>query len=172
MSLIVEDGSGAADSNAYVSLSDCAEYCAARGLTFPTSPSSEGEQAIIRATAAIDAKYRSRFPGTKVNGRSQALQWPRTGAEDADGEEIADDEIPQEIINATCEAAARELAEAGSMLPDLERGGQIKSLKAGSVAIEYGGAAPATTTFQVIDGILSGLLGAQTAGFIATSVRG
>lgn len=169
--LVVEDGTGKADANAYVSLSDCADYCAARGLSFPSSPSEPGEQAIIRATAAIDAKYRARFPGSKLNGRAQALQWPRTGAYDADDEEISSDEIPIEIVMATCEAAVREMEEAGSMMPDLERGGDIRSLKAGSVAIEYSGAAPATTTFSIIDGILAPLLGSAQASFVASSVR-
>lgn len=171
MTLIVEDGSGLADANAYVSMDDCAEYCAARGLTFPSSPSAPGEQAIIRATAAIDARYRTRFPGTKVNGRAQPLQWPRTGAYDSDGEEIASDEIPQEIVHATCEAAVREMAEPGALMPDLERGGQISAMTAGSVSLKYSGSAPATTTFSIIDGILSGLLGSPSASFIATSVR-
>lgn len=176
MSLIVEDGTIVEGANSGLSVADADAYHAARGNTdwtsVPSSPDQEKAAALIRATAAIDAKYRSRFPGTKVAGRDQGIQWPRTDAYDADGNEIASDEIPQEYKDAIAEAALRELVEAGSMLPDLERGGQIKSLRAGSVAIEYGGAAPATTTFTVIDGILSGLLGTQTASFIATSVRG
>jgi hypothetical protein len=57
--------------NAYVSVDDCATYCTDRGLTFGASPTTTGEQAIIRASAAIDGLYRDRFPGFKRNGRSQ-----------------------------------------------------------------------------------------------------
>lgn len=172
MALVVEDGSGIDGANSYVSVSDASSYAVARGLTFPTSPASTAEAALIRATAAIDATYRSRFPGQRVSGRDQALEWPRKYAGDAEGNPIAEDEIPQEIINATIEAAVRELAEPNSMMPDLERGGQVKSIKAGSVAIEYGGNATARTAFTLIDGILAGLLGAPQPSFVGMAVRG
>lgn len=172
MALNVETGAGAGTSDAYVSVADCATYATARGLTFPTSPAGPAEAAIIRATAAIDAMYRARFSGQRLNGRAQALEWPRKYASDAEGNPIAEDEIPQEIINATCEAAVRELATPNSMLPDLERGGGIRSLKAGSVAIEYAGNASARTTFTAIDGILSGLLGTASLPWIGQAVRG
>ena len=172
MSIVVEDGSGVAGANSYVAVDDCKAYCDARGLTFSASPTAEGEQALIRATQAIDAMYGARYPGYRTNGRDQSLQWPRAEATDAEGEEIADDEIPQEIIDATCEAAVRELATPGSMMPDLERGGRIQSLQAGSVAITYGSNAEAVTTFQTIDGVLAGLLGSPVASFVGRAVRG
>lgn len=172
MALVVEDGTGKEDADSYVELADAVAYAAARGLTFPASPAGPAEAALIRATAAIDATYRARFPGQRTNGRAQSLEWPRKYAGDAAGEPIADDEIPQEVINATCEAAVRELSSPNSMMPDLERGGQIKSLQAGSVAIEYGSNATAQTTFSLIDGILSSLIGGGNGGLFATAVRG
>ena len=172
MGVNVEDGSGLPDADSYVSLEDAAEYAAARGLTFPDSPAGPAEAALIRATAAIDATYRSRFPGQRANGRAQALEWPRKYAGDAEGNPIAENEVPQEVINATCEAAVRELASPNSMMPDLERGGQIKSLQAGSVAIEYGSNATAQTAFTLIDGILAGLIGAGNGGLFGQAVRG
>lgn len=173
MTLVVEDGSGLAEANSYVSMDDCAAYCTARGLTFVTSPSVDGEAALIRATAAIDATYRGRFPGYKASGRSQSLEWPRGQAYDAEGLLIAGDEIPIEIINATCEAAVRELAEPNSMMPDLERGGSVKRLKAGSVEIEYGANAEARTTFTLIGGILSAILsGGSSGGLYGVAARG
>lgn len=173
MTIVVEDGTGVEDANSYVSLDDCAAYCLARGLTFATSPSSLGEQALIRATAAIDSSYRGRFPGYKANFRSQGLEWPRAVAYDAEGDLIPGDEVPVEIVNATCEAAVREFATPGSMAPDLERGGSVKRLKAGSVEIEYGANAMARTTFTVIDGILSAILESGSGGgLFGTAVRG
>lgn len=172
MTIIVEDGSGVTGANSYASVDVCAAYCTARGLAFGTSPTTTGEQALIRATAAIDAKYGPRFPGSRTNGRSQALAWPRVDAVDGEDEDIASDEIPVEIVNAVCEAAVRELASPGSMAPDLERGGGVKSLKAGSVAIEYGANAAAGTTFTVIDGILASLLGAGESVYSAKATRG
>lgn len=170
--LIVEDGSGVDGANGYVTLDECSAYALSHGLTFATSPSTDGETAIIRATTYIDATYRTRFVGYKTNGRDQGLEWPRTGVLDTQYFPIANDEIPIEIKNATCEAAVREFATPESLLADLERGGQIRLLKAGSVEIEYGANAAPITTYRVIDGILSGLLGPASSGFTGIAVRG
>ncbi len=170
--LVTEDGTGVVGANGYVTMDECATYALAHGLTFATSPSSSGETAIIRATAYIDAVYRMRFVGYKTHGRDQVLEWPRTGVLDSQYFPIANNEIPIEIKNATCEGAVREYAVPSSMLPDLERGGSIRMLKAGSVEIEYGANATAITTYRVIDGILGNLLGALGQGFTAQTIRG
>lgn len=171
MTIIVEDGSVVEDANSYASLDDCADYCAARGLTFPSSPSTLGEQALIRATAAIDAIYGGRFPGYKLDGREQSLAWPRGQAYDNESLAISDDAIPGEIFKATCEAAVRELATPNSVLPDLERA--IKNLKAGSVSIEYESNSSSAVTFQLIDGILAPILVTGSGGgLFGVAVRG
>jgi hypothetical protein len=170
MGIIVEDGTGLAGANSYASEDELDTYTDDRAITLATG---DAEAALIRATAAIDAIYGSRFPGYKTNGRDQNLLWPRIYAYDGDGDLIDSDEIPVEIKNATCEAAVRELTTPGSMSPDLERGGGVKRLKAGSVEIEYGSNAEAGTTFSVIDGILSALLGASAmSNMFGKAVRG
>jgi hypothetical protein len=158
MALVVEDGTGLSTAESYVSVADAATYASNHGLTFAASPEAAAEQALRRATQWLDATYGSQFPGTRTNGRSQALQWPRTDATDVEGEEIASDEIPVEIINATIEAAIRELATPGTLTPDLKRGGSIKRVKAGSVEVEYGAGATAMTLFTKIDAVLSSLI--------------
>lgn len=161
MPIVVEDGTGLANANSYASEGTLEVYADNHGVTLATG---DAEAALIRATAAIDATYRGRFPGYKTNGRDQALELPRLAGYDIEGNLLPADEVWTEVVNATCEAAIRELIEPGSMMPDLERGGNIKSLKAGSVAIEYGANATARTTFTVIDGILSGILISGSAG--------
>lgn len=156
MALIVETGAGLADAESYVSIEDCASYAAARGLTFPASPADIAEAALRRATAYIDARYGARFDGCRVHARLQALAWPRTGAIDAEGNIVPSDEVPIEIVHATCEAAVLEFAEPGSLAPTIERG--VKRLKAGPVEIEYGGAGQALSVFPAIDNALAGLL--------------
>ncbi len=170
--MIVEDGTGVALADAYVTLDFCIAYALEHGLTFADSPSTDGESAIVRATQFIDATYRQRFVGYRTHGRDQGLEWPRTGVLDAQYFPVSGNEIPIEIKNATCEAAVREFAVPSSMLADLERGGSIKLLKAGSVEIEYGANASAVTTYRIIDGILSGLLGAIGPTVTATAIRG
>jgi tRNA(Ile)-lysidine synthase TilS/MesJ len=170
--MILEDGTGVEGANAYVTMDEVAEYAEEHGLEWVTSPSDDGETAIVRATTAIDARYRSRYPGYRTNGRSQSLEWPRSEAYDAEEEEIADDEIPQELKDAVCEAAVRELATPHSMMPDTAVGGIEKRIKAGSVEIERFGNAAVGPTFSIIDGILAPLLGTPSASFIGSAVRG
>lgn len=155
MSIIVEDGSGIADANAYTDESTLDNYADDRSITLADG---DAEAALIRASIAIDARYVNSYPGYRKSGREQGLQWPRAAAYDIAGWLIRDDEIPIEIIRATCEAAIRELAEPGVLMPDLERGGQIASIRAGSVGITYASNASARTTFTLIDGILSNIL--------------
>jgi hypothetical protein len=101
------------------------------------------------------------------------MEWPRSDAYDNSDELIAADEIPVEIIQATCEAAVRELADPGAMMPDLERGGGVRRLKAGSVEIEYGANAANQTTFSAISALLSGLLsGGGGGGLFVDAGRG
>ncbi|PWJ88363.1 hypothetical protein C8D77_11185 [Mesorhizobium loti] len=159
MALVVEDGTGLAGANSYVSVADFEAYLDSRATALP---SGDEEGALIRATDFIDGEYRLRFPGKRLLGRTQALEWPRKEAVDQFGEDIDDDEVPVEIKNATCEAAVRELADPGSLSPDLERGGKIKELKAGSVDITYTDGAPAETIFSIIDKALSGIIGKRS----------
>ena len=175
MTLVVEDGDGLEDANSYVSLADAVDYCASHGLTFTISPTGPAEAALVRATAAIDANYSGSFPGYRKAGRDQALQWPRSAAYDAEGWLIPDDEVPIEVINATIEAAVREFAVPNSMMPDLERGGEIQSIRAGSVGITYASGASATTKFTIIDGILENVLnavGGSGGGLFGQTIRG
>lgn len=169
MALILEDGTAPDGANSYADEDTLGTYTDYRAITLAAG---DAEAALIRATVALDATYRGRFGGYRTNGRNQSLEWPRTAAYDAEGNAIAGDEIPVEIINATCEFAIRELIEAGSTMPDLERGGAIKRLKAGSVEVEYAGNAGNATVFQIVDGILAGLLGSPVASFVGRAVRG
>lgn len=171
MSLILEDGTAPAGANSYATETMADDYFDARGNTTWTDSTDDKEAALIRATQAIDALYRGRWPGYRSNFRSQNLEWPRTNAYDTEGNIIDSDEIPQEVIDATCEAAIRELATSGSMIPDLDRGGDIRAITAGSVSIQYGAAAAVTTTFSLIDGILSKIIGAATP-YTVRLVRG
>lgn len=172
MGIIVEDGDGIEDANSYASEDDLGTYSDDRGITLA---SGDAEAALIRATAFIDARYGSSFAGYQKSGRSQGLQWPRSAAYDAGDWLIPEDEVPKEVIQATCEAAIRELTSPNSLMPDLERGGAIQSIRAGSVGITYASNASSKTTFTLIDGILSNVLtgnGGSGGGLFGKVVRG
>lgn len=171
MALIVETGSGASDSESYSSVADCAAYAGNHGLAFPTTDTSACEVSLRKATGWLDARFGRRYPGIRQYGREQRLEWPRSGACDAAGWAIDANLVPHEVIEATCEAAIRELAEPGTLSPDLERGGAIKRLAAGSVEIEYADGAPAVTLFRRVDEALAGLL-APVSPYSGRAVRG
>ncbi|MDB5612042.1 MAG: hypothetical protein JWP25_8942 [Bradyrhizobium sp.] len=193
MPIVVEDGTAIQSANSYASEATLDAYADDRAITLAAG---DAEAALIRGTRYIDS-YRARFPGYRTNRRLQGLEWPRiiaftrvpTGGRDypysfgsSDRSDsyaaflgisnILSNEIPIEIIQATCEAAIRELADPGSMQPDMDRGGQIERLKAGSVEIQYGANASPQTTYLVIEGLLSGLLIPSSGGMVGTLARG
>jgi hypothetical protein len=178
MTLIVEGGSGLPDAESYASVADAVLYAVSHGLNFAESPEDDAEAALRRATTWIDGRFGGRFTGVKANGREQALQWPRKYAKDSDGFEIASDEVPDEIIRATCEAACRELASPGALSPDVKAGEVITAASvSGAVSVQYAlntgvdGQRPIAT---VIDDILAGLIGqrpGQGAGYIGRQDR-
>lgn len=163
MAFLVEDGTGLAAANSYVSVANAEAYADDRGLTFTSGSTANKQSALVRATAAIDAEYGALFSGWRANDRSQALEWPREDAYDREDNLIANNEIPDELVEATIEGAVRELATPGSLMPDLGRGGEIKRVRAGSVEVEYSDAASATTVYSLIAGILAPILSRRAA---------
>ena len=156
------------------------EYCDARGyavdgLASP-SPSEEIDQALTRASEYIDGRYRSRFPGKRAQGRSQAREWPRIDAFDAAGEPIGEYELPIEVLNATYEAAFRELENPGSLLPDYVASERIESERVGPLAVTYATstimrASDAWPVIGTIENILAPLIGSEASGLFGQSTR-
>lgn len=79
MPLVLEDDTGRAEAESYVSAANCASYAVSRGFAFDITDTVATEATLRRATAFVDA-YRARLPGYRVKRRGQALAWPRTAA--------------------------------------------------------------------------------------------
>lgn len=169
MSLVVEDGQGRIDADAYVSVADCDTYHDLLGNTsWTVVESGEAEDvaanlkareiAIRKATAFVDAKYGNRFKGRRVN-YSQALAWPRFEVYDEDGYEVTG--VPLVIKKATCEAALRAFM-GTELMPDQARGGAVIAESVGSISVTYASGAPAGTTYNIIDALVRPVLGAST----------
>ena len=164
--LIVEDGSIVADANSYIAYDYALAYHALRGNSAWAAASDADQQyAIIRATQAVDSVYKGKWKGNPTEYGTQELEWPRSGVT-VGSTSIDDDVIPAAIKKAVCEAALRELASPNSMTPDLERGGEIKRVKADVVEVEYMDGANSTTTFTAIDGLLADLVTGTSASSI------
>lgn len=134
MALTVETGSGSATSDALVALADADEYHAAQGNATWTGEDADKETAIRRATGVLNGYS---WQGYRTNGRNQSLAWPRAGVVDREGYGIDSDEIPQEIKDACCELALRELVTPGTLTPDLIAGDSVKREKVGPLEVEY-----------------------------------
>jgi hypothetical protein len=158
MSLIVEDGTGVAGAESYVTLVVADAYFDARThlalfTTWDAATDAKKEGALREASAYLDAKYGAYYKGLTA-GAVQGLLWPRTGAADSAG--FALQPVPSELQRASCELAARALSE--PLASDDARGGKVKRLKAGSVEIEYADGAPVVTVYGIVDGIMEPLL--------------
>ena len=175
--VIVEDGSVVPGANSYITVAYADYYLGKQGFVdWATTPLEEKIGALIRATLGIDSTYGSRYPGTKVGGRSQSLMWPRKDAEDNDEEEIADDEVPIEIRKATAEAAYLEWLTPGFLSPNWTLDQLVTQETLGPLSVSYsdpsnfgrGGNLP---TLTKIDGILYPILGSSGPNLFGTSVR-
>lgn len=145
MALIVENGTGLADADAYISVSEADAYHTSYGndawadLTDP-----QKEIAIRRATQYIDANFR--FRGVK-KFVAQRLEHPRVG--------YADREVWPEVAlsQATAELALR--ASAGPLLDDAESEVILREV-VGPIRTDYA-FKDAETRFTVVERLLSKL---------------
>lgn len=100
--LIVEDGTGVANSNTYVDDAEYVAFAAARGRTIGADAAIR-EKELILAMDFIES-HRQQFQGIKLLS-TQALQYPRTPVY-IDSFLFPSDEIPAELKNAQMESAA------------------------------------------------------------------
>ena len=156
----------------YGTLSDADTYHAERGNGGWTGSDAVKEAALTRATAYIDGRYRyetaggawlSMFRGVRTDGRNQDHEWPRSGATDAEGNEIPDDEVPIEAEHATYQAALLELLEPGSLSPIFVATQQVIKEKVGPIEVGYsaptdGPMPPNRPVVPAIDDIIRPLL--------------
>ncbi len=148
--LIVEDGTMKQDADAFVSLADADAYFAARNnAAWQAATAGEREAAIREGTRLIHTRYR--WPG-EIQSELQALSWPRYDAYHRDGKRIDPGIVPQEVQDATCEAALLSLS--GSLIPATDRGGRIKSARVGPIQVTYEDQADPHRSFEWLDQIL------------------
>lgn len=116
---VVEDGTGLATANSYLSVADAATYFETYSdpSAWDLAATSDRQTALRMATQWLDNRFLGRWKGTRAN-ESQALAWPRSGVEDEDGYAVSSIAIPAKLKHATAEMALRFLAD--SSVSDLE----------------------------------------------------
>lgn len=163
MALIVEDGTGKSDANAYCSQAFADAWHLARGITnWASMTTDERDAAIVRATAYLVQVYRTRWSGSRFK-EAQALDWPRVAVpqRDIDGEPyVAHTVVPIEVQQACAELAFK--AAAGDLFVD--EGQAVKRKKVDSLEIEYQDGSSSRVHYAAIEALLLPyLLGGATS---------
>lgn len=125
MTLIVEDGTGKADSQAYLSAIELTAYASARGISIV----GDVEVLILRASMYVDALS---FVGSK-NTKDQAMQWPRLNVY-IDGFAILTTEIPKLLKDLQAEVSIA-IGNGNDPLETVQRA--VKRTKVGPIEKEY-----------------------------------
>lgn len=104
--------------NSYISVADADTYFSNRLYSdnWDDALTADKEAALIQATRELDLMFN--WYGD-IADDDQSLRWPRSSVYNCDGVEIADDVIPTQIENATCEQAIYILSGDPSQKPAL-----------------------------------------------------
>jgi hypothetical protein len=127
MALTIEDGTGVAGANSYISVADAQDYADLRGLSVTIT-----EALLIKACDYLEA-LRGDYQGEKTSG-DNSLQWPRTGVT-VDGFSIGTDEIPDILISAQAQLACD--AYSVDLMPRGTGREMIETTVEGAVSVKY-----------------------------------
>lgn len=178
LSFVVETGAADPTATSLASVADADAYWANRpndtrgtawnALTGVGADLIKKQDALIRASDYVRSHPRYLFVGTKKTA-AQRMPWPRTGASEADGQEISDSAVPWQVVEAVSLLAGRLVVGEEARLADLDRGGAIKSETVGPISTTYMDWAPIGVVLQEVDGLLLPLL-LSRGGRLATTV--
>ena len=163
--LIIEDGTGVAGANSYVTVAQADIYFANVNNTVWDGLDSIDQKGpfLIQAVRYMQQVYRSRWKGYRryslnLTSKTQILDWPRVWVDQIDSPGgygpypyfYDPNSIPQEIKDAQCELAVR--AANGDLAPDIDR--VEKSVQVGSLKVEYDPNYSPIVVFRAIEALL------------------
>ena len=162
MVLVVEDGTGLATAESYVSVVTADAYHTKYGNTAWAGVESVKETALRRAALYMRSEYRARWRGARSKDL-QALDWPRAEVTDTDGYAIASNVIPLAVKDSQCEAALRALTTNASLVVDEDTDAQKvteESVTVGPIEVSasYAGTKATSKGYPIIESLLTGLL--------------
>lgn len=155
MALVVEDGTGVAGANSYVSLADARAYAASRGLTLPADDAA-AETLLSRAMDYLELEVAGPFQGEQTFLGEGGLRWPRRNVR-LYGADLSVNAIPKLIIQAQCQLAI----ELQSVDPLRSTSGEVvQSRKFDAISTTYATskAGPRLPTMPKVDFLLRPLL--------------
>lgn len=123
MAFTVEDGTGIDGANAYAAVADADTHFTDRGETTWTSASTaQKQQALIKATDYIEARFGRRFLGQR-EFTTQDLSFPRLYLYDREGDAV--EGIPDKLKKACFEYALRALSASLWNEPEMNPKGKL-----------------------------------------------
>lgn len=149
MALEVEDGTGKANAESYISVADASARHTAFGNTAWTGTDAVKEAALRRATGYIEQAFRSRWQGCRVVS-TQALSWPRSGV-CVDDYPVDSDVVPTDVANACADLALRALT--ADLNADQTRA--VIREKVGPLETEYSEHSPQAKQYRAVDMMLA-----------------
>lgn len=166
--VVVEDGTGKANADSYISEADAISYLALRGNTTFAAASAANQAAALRnATDFMVAAYRYRWAGYRF-GLTQNLDWPRSYVPITDvafgygpaPSFLPFDAVPIPVQQTCADLAVRALV--GPLLPDIAR---IKrAVTVGPIKVDYDPYASAVTVFAAVANKIAPYLIGQGSG--------
>lgn len=159
MALIIEDGTGKADAQSYVSLAEFKAFYEARGFDFIGT-----ESMLVKA---MDYLETLNYLGTKAFA-SQALSFPRVILTT----DVAPFTIPQKLKSAQMQLAIA-VALGVDLMPTRGATGFVKREKVGPIETEYSETVNAgiSPEFPIVDALLADLVSGGTDSFFLVSRR-
>jgi hypothetical protein len=177
MAIVVEDGSGLANAETYISVADATSYFTKRGKGDAWDEVEDKEAALRLATEYMLAVYRPLWAGARVTD-TQALDWPRVDVPRLDSaggyrtypSYYAQNVVPEEVKRACAELALK--TPNGDLLIDQEAR-QVKREKVGPLETEYfdGASGGEQIRYPMVDAMLQMLLSDEGNGYSAPIAR-
>lgn len=135
MPITVENGTGLANADSYLSVQSFKDYADDRGYSYAAFNDTQIERKLRLATQYVDTIQRYKAQRLQA---SQALEFPRLELYDWSGLLVTG--VPMRVKQATAELAFRALS--GELYEDLDRGGQVQSESVGPISVTYKDGAP------------------------------
>lgn len=153
MALIVEDGTGKADADSYISVSDAASYHTKRGNTaWADISAAQQEHYLRRATDYMLQYHRGQWKGSRYT-TTQALDWPRAYVDVPDlmafgncPYYVAFDVVPTEVKTACADYAL--IAIEQELAPNIDP--VVVREKIDVIEVEYAPNSPAFTIYRAV----------------------
>jgi len=163
--LIVEDGTGLANSESYESVANADAFHLKRGNTvWGTLSETRKEQLLRQATDYITYVFGPSFIGIRAV-LGQALAWPR---QLSDGGYLFSLGVPREIKQATVELAL--IAHTTALSPN-QTGAAKKKVKVGPIEVEYDTSSFNGPRFVSATSLLASFMDTRSGGMTARLVR-